>query len=456
MPVEGKPVFVGAGTPAVKASAPVAVPVPVSVPMSGGTGDVAAPEGSFVNKKFTSPMIVLGNGSLVPKNIKPEDEVVTEFRYLAPSLIPALARVNNSNSNGSGYKSKKNKTCRDIAEECQVLVHFPRITTDSARIAIRGTKKNLKNFFLRMDTEYFPRRQKSWDHHPLHVFGLGIKPSDYAKIIGRGGSQIAELEKLSGCVLNIPNRDARRYQARSHREVIEQEIVTATTTSDTLPDFLHMALEAMLGYTVHVTPGVYFLDDMYDYTVLGYSARNLIADTAFFPDEAAYTGDVDPDGNLNIRTMGAYRKFQHYLLSAHETVDIAVYTLSDERIKDLLLRLTFRGVCVRVYTDKSTTNSIVQDLADWGVQVKYMLPMNPNRNELMHHKFAVVDGDLLLTGSMNFSWSASNGHRENISFLNLPQMVKPYIQEFEDMWMQGSVVLGSCEKAGLQGKNKKK
>jgi phosphatidylserine/phosphatidylglycerophosphate/cardiolipin synthase-like enzyme len=52
----------------------------------------------------------------------------------------------------------------------------------------------------------------------------------------------------------------------------------------------------------------------------------------------------------------------------------------------------------------------------------------------MHHKFAVADGDLLLTGSYNWTRSASTENNENIIVSNNTPLVKQFQQEFDKMW----------------------
>jgi mitochondrial cardiolipin hydrolase len=52
----------------------------------------------------------------------------------------------------------------------------------------------------------------------------------------------------------------------------------------------------------------------------------------------------------------------------------------------------------------------------------------------MHHKFVVIDGRLLVTGSFNWTRQAIMGNRENLIVTDLPELVSSYLSEFEQLW----------------------
>lgn len=55
-------------------------------------------------------------------------------------------------------------------------------------------------------------------------------------------------------------------------------------------------------------------------------------------------------------------------------------------------------------------------------------------NFLIHHKFAIIDNDIVITGSVNWTASAFFGNFENIIVTNEIAIVKPFINEFESIW----------------------
>jgi len=52
----------------------------------------------------------------------------------------------------------------------------------------------------------------------------------------------------------------------------------------------------------------------------------------------------------------------------------------------------------------------------------------------MHHKFAVIDDERLLTGSYNWTRSAADYNYENLMVTNDVGLVKPFAEEFDRLW----------------------
>lgn len=55
-------------------------------------------------------------------------------------------------------------------------------------------------------------------------------------------------------------------------------------------------------------------------------------------------------------------------------------------------------------------------------------------DNMMHHKFAIVDGDILISGSTNWTMSAFFGNFDNILITNQRSLVKPFVSEFQKLW----------------------
>lgn len=52
----------------------------------------------------------------------------------------------------------------------------------------------------------------------------------------------------------------------------------------------------------------------------------------------------------------------------------------------------------------------------------------------MHHKFAIVDQKMLITGSLNWTTQAIQSNRENVLIVEDAEYVKPFLAEFERIW----------------------
>ncbi|MBI9061479.1 MAG: DUF1669 domain-containing protein [Marinilabiliaceae bacterium] len=118
--------------------------------------------------------------------------------------------------------------------------------------------------------------------------------------------------------------------------------------------------------------------------------------------------------------------------SATRKIDICVFTISDDRIRDKILYAINKGISVRIITDDDKTmdkGSDIEFLLNRGAKVK--MDDSPHH---MHHKFALFDDEILLTGSYNWTRSASQYNQENILETNDPKAIDQYKKEFERLW----------------------
>jgi phosphatidylserine/phosphatidylglycerophosphate/cardiolipin synthase-like enzyme len=53
---------------------------------------------------------------------------------------------------------------------------------------------------------------------------------------------------------------------------------------------------------------------------------------------------------------------------------------------------------------------------------------------MMHHKFAVIDQEILITGSFNWTAQATMGNWDNAIITSTSDLVAPFVTEFERMW----------------------
>ena len=54
----------------------------------------------------------------------------------------------------------------------------------------------------------------------------------------------------------------------------------------------------------------------------------------------------------------------------------------------------------------------------------------------MHHKFAIVDQRLLISGSFNWTMQAVMGNKENVIVTTEPLIVGPFVEQFEKLWSE--------------------
>ncbi|RIA32025.1 phospholipase D-like protein [Ectopseudomonas oleovorans] len=117
---------------------------------------------------------------------------------------------------------------------------------------------------------------------------------------------------------------------------------------------------------------------------------------------------------------------------ARESVDVCVYTISDNQLSYELIAVHRRGIAVRIISDSEKrfdAGSDIQHLVEQGVPLRI-----DNSPFHMHHKFALFDGRLLLNGSFNWTRSASTSNEENLLVTDDPHLVAEYRREFDKLW----------------------
>ena len=113
-------------------------------------------------------------------------------------------------------------------------------------------------------------------------------------------------------------------------------------------------------------------------------------------------------------------------------MDICVFTITDDRVATAILAAHRRGVKLRVVTDDDKAHdkgSDVFELADAGIEVRV-----DQSEHHMHHKFAVFDRSIVVTGSYNWTRSAAQSNAENILVSDDGRLVAPYQRVFDEMW----------------------
>ncbi len=120
------------------------------------------------------------------------------------------------------------------------------------------------------------------------------------------------------------------------------------------------------------------------------------------------------------------------LQACHISADLCVFTITDDRIASAIDDARRHGVAVRIITDNDKAydqGSDVQRLAQLGIPVRV-----DNSPYHMHHKFAVFDGAILLTGSYNWTRGAANNNEENLVISNDRRLLQAFGGEFERLW----------------------
>ena len=132
------------------------------------------------------------------------------------------------------------------------------------------------------------------------------------------------------------------------------------------------------------------------------------------------------------------------LEQAQTRVDVAMFYFSSDALVDMLCKLSAeRGIAVRVLADSdmdsTATRPVLEKLRDHGVSVVVVTPPGSGK---LHHKCAVVDEKVVLTGSANWSEAGEQSNHEDVLALYSSAMAAQYLARFDEIQATGVLLAG--------------
>ncbi len=123
-----------------------------------------------------------------------------------------------------------------------------------------------------------------------------------------------------------------------------------------------------------------------------------------------------------------------------ETLDLALYEITSVDLVHALARAKERGVKVRVVTDSKQArikSSRVNLLIKQGVSVK---TLGGKEKGAMNHRFAILDGKKVITGSHGWAEGSVRGDYESILIIQDNDLANSYQKEFDRLWREKRVI----------------
>ncbi|MBT4845830.1 MAG: hypothetical protein HON92_10370 [Planctomycetaceae bacterium] len=117
---------------------------------------------------------------------------------------------------------------------------------------------------------------------------------------------------------------------------------------------------------------------------------------------------------------------------ASRSIDICVFTITDNRIADAIRDAFVRGIAVRIISDNDKSldlGSDIERLMGLGISIRI-----DQTKHHMHHKYAVFDQKTTLTGSYNWTRSADKHNDENFLITSEAEINRAYLSHFDRLW----------------------
>lgn len=173
------------------------------------------------------------------------------------------------------------------------------------------------------------------------------------------------------------------------------------------------------------------------------SQRKVISEAIIFSGEGAV---VKTSKYSRYPITESMERLLYFMNSPRYTMDVCMYGLLDSDLANVLLKLHFRHVKIRIIVDanftfSSSKKTYLLKLMNQGIPVRFLQSTN-----LMHHKFSLIDAavkgtdaakvtPVVMLGSLNWTDQALKRNLEDVMVTSKEEIVRQFKKEFERLWV---------------------
>lgn len=142
---------------------------------------------------------------------------------------------------------------------------------------------------------------------------------------------------------------------------------------------------------------------------------------------------------LSIEILGVYfspeggceNAIISWINRANSSIHILIYSFTLDSIGKALVEAYSRNVDVKVVFEES---QITQYSEYWSLKAAGVPVRNDTNPRSMHNKVMIIDGEIVVTGSYNWSKTAEKENNENLIIVRSKYVAELYEREFEKIW----------------------
>ncbi len=123
------------------------------------------------------------------------------------------------------------------------------------------------------------------------------------------------------------------------------------------------------------------------------------------------------------------------LQGSQQSVQIAIYAISNKKIAREIINAHRRGVEVNIVADNLQSRGL-RSLIGYLKNNNIPLVINNNPRKIEHNKFAIFDSKIMITGSYNWTNNATKNNSENCLIETQPYIINAYQDRFTQLWQQ--------------------
>ncbi len=251
---------------------------------------------------------------------------------------------------------------------------------------------------------------------PLSLGRYAVPCATHGALVGKAGAKLHELEQRFNVEISIPRREANVDEVCAEGDPAQLHLLQAEL-SKLLQQSVPLRVELLVcAPSADASPsaggGASASAAAAAERPPLIAKRPLLDLTTIALDEAIFFG---PDIHQSGREFSIDR-FCDVLRSSRRSLDISIFSFSDDQIANIVEDAHNRGVAVRLMSDNKTVSdqgSDVARLAKIGIPVKV-----DTLEGHMHNKFVVIDGRVTMSGSFNWTTAATRDNFEHVRTLN--------------------------------------
>jgi phosphatidylserine/phosphatidylglycerophosphate/cardiolipin synthase-like enzyme len=161
------------------------------------------------------------------------------------------------------------------------------------------------------------------------------------------------------------------------------------------------------------------------------------------------------------------------LEKASNSIDLALFVFSDQNLVDILQEKQQQGVKIRALIDREFIFRYYSEALDmlgvamydrcqyeddnnpWSQEITTVGTANLTTGDKLHHKVAVIDNKIVVTGSQNWSAAANYNNDETVLIIENKTVAKHFQQEFENLYRDSSLGVTEKVEAKIQEQERK-
>lgn len=131
---------------------------------------------------------------------------------------------------------------------------------------------------------------------------------------------------------------------------------------------------------------------------------------------------------------GVARDIIRHIDAAKKTIQMQAYSFTDTKISEALVRAQRRGVLVQVVQDSKAgvhNKETIRQLLQAGIEVR-----QDKVHMVAHNKVIVIDDEVVITGSYNYTYGADKNNAENAIALKSVKLAEKYSANWKKHWAE--------------------